>query len=937
MRTARILLLLLVLGGAAAGLASWQPWSGDDAIVDPSRDRAIAEAVGIRTLTEEITIRGELRRDELQTVNSAGDGRISELVIENGDTIRAGDVLYALDGRRVVAVNGDFAFYRQLDVGSDGPDVLQLETILVEAGYPVGDVDRLFTEETRSGLAAWQADRGYGAATPEVDEVVTVSLMGNPAGYSIGAVNTVAVLIVQALSGSAGVQGRQVAATAAGGTPTVTVSVVDVIITEGDSVTFTISADPVPTTDLEVLVSIGGDVTVDDDYESIQKTVVIAAGTATVDLVVTTLVDDDREPNEDLEVTITGLFDDVGSLAPQDLVVFDLQEEITTLLGRRDELVAEIAEAAAAPQLLRVFDLRVEIEGLLERRGELVDEIAEAQQDLAESEVEVSGLESRQREKTDVEQELIDKGIITMAQAIASDLTPAEAAQLIALDEALEEANNDLDAEDITVVAHTQAFNAYYDALEAALETSAELTTARDALEADGDTLTRLEDEQVRLDFLLAVAETDLADTEEATADTLTSLEDEQVRLDYRLDAKREELRGAQRSRYFVGDQDKATVIVDDPDVPDMPTLQIRSDSDTVRELGVASFTVETPDALVEDLDIYYEVVGTAEADSDYNLPDGDVTMRSGQETVAITIQIRSDDLVEEDESLTIRLLDDPGGEYVVSPRSEATVVVGSDDLPELTLTGGGLIAEGETAFVTVVADQAPTTDTSVNYSVSGSARAGVDFEVLMGTALLRAGEVSIEIPIRSINDDVVFQPGDMVVAEWPARVGTVSVEEGQFVMRGTPVLTLTEPVFTIKLFASPSNRAKLEVGQEVTVNLDAGDQEVAGVIVELADSVTTGGASETYEGVVDTSEALVGVDGAVVTIDVVVAQAVDAVVVPIAAVLTDGGEQKVRVVTRAGVIERRIVETGMLDGAYVEIVSGVSHGEYVILEIDRS
>ena len=524
-----------------------------------------------------------------------------------------------------------------------------------------------------------------------------------------------------------------------------------------------------------------------------------------------------------------------------------------------------------------------------------------------------------------------------LAQAIASDLTPAEAAQLIALDEALEEANDDLDAENITVVAHTQAFNAYYDALEAALETSAELTTARDALEADGDTLTRLEDEQVRLDFLLAVAEADLADTEEATADTLTSLEDEQVRLDYRLDAKREELRGAQRSRYFVGDQDKATVIVDDPDVPDMPTLQIRSDSDTVRELGVASFTVETPDALVEDLDIYYEVVGTAEADSDYNLPDGDVTMRSGQETVVITIQIRSDDLVEEDESLTIRLLDDPGGEYVVSPRSEATVVVGSDDLPELTLTGGGLIAEGETAFVTVVADQAPTTDTSVNYSVSGSARAGVDFEVLMGTALLRAGEVSIEIPIRSINDDVVFQPGDMVVAEWPTRVGTVSVEEGQFVVRGTPVLTLTEPVLTIKLFASPSNRAKLEVGQEVTVNLDAGDQEVAGVIVELADSVTTGGASETYEGVVDTSEALVGVDGAVVTIDVVVAQAVDAVVVPIAAVLTDGGEQKVRVVTRAGVIERRIVQTGMLDGAYVEIVSGVSHGEYVILEIDRS
>ena len=48
-------------------------------------------------------------------------------------------------------------------------------------------------------------------------------------------------------------------------------------------------------------------------------------------------------------------------------------------------------------------------------------------------------------------------------------------------------------------------------------------------------------------------------------------------------------------------------------------------------------------------------------------------------------------------------------------------------------------------------------------------------------------------------------------------------------------------------------------------------------------------------------------------------------------------GQETVRVVTPAGVIERRAVETGMLDGAYVEVVSGVVAGEYVILEIDRS
>ena len=80
----------------------------------------------------------------------------------------------------------------------------------------------------------------------------------------------------------------------------------------------------------------------------------------------------------------------------------------------------------------------------------------------------------------------------------------------------------------------------------------------------------------------------------------------------------------------------------------------------------------------------------------------------------------------------------------------------------------------------------------------------------------------------------------------------------------------------------------------------------------------------------------LVGVDGAVVMIDVVVEEVVDAIVVPIAAVLAEGGINQTRVVTPDGVIERREIETGMLDGAYVEIVSGVSPGEYVILEIDR-
>jgi Fe2+ transport system protein FeoA len=272
-----------------------------------------------------------------------------------------------------------------------------------------------------------------------------------------------------------------------------------------------------------------------------------------------------------------------------------------------------------------------------------------------------------------------------------------------------------------------------------------------------------------------------------------------------------------------------------------------------------------------------------------------------------------------------------------LSDRDRATIQIKSADLPELTLSGGGEVTEGGTVIVTIQADQAPDKDTSVNYSVSGSAQAGIDYEVVTGTALLSAGRLSVDVPIRTILDDVFFMPGDMVVADWPARVGSVEVEEGDLVQRATPLFNLTDPGFTITLFASPTDRSKLAEGQEVTVNLDAGDQEVRGIITVLDDTATTTGGSETYEGVVETAESLVGVDGAVVTIDVVVEQSVDAVVVPIAAVLSDGGQQTIRVVTPEGVIERRAIDIGMLDGAYVEVVTGVAPGEYVILEIDRS
>ena len=828
-----LVFLLLGVGVAVAILL----FSESDEISDVNVDRLIAEKVSVRTLSEEITISGEMRREELQSINSVSAGRLTSLNLEEGDMVDAFTTLFTLDGRPSVSVNGDFSFYRELNVGSQGPDVEQLETILETAGYEVGIVDQFYTEETRNGLAHWQDDFGFKGGITEVDELVNFSLVSNPFGYSLGAVNTVGVTIGSPLSEEINDLGERqgIAISEIEEIPTVRISATPSVVLEGGKVTVEIISDPAPKEDIEINIEISGDAVEGKDFELDDKKFLISAGSESVEFELDILSDDELEANEDLEISIVGGFENEENIAPHDLKIYDLETEIEEL----DERYSELSD----PE--RIF--------------------------------------------TDVEQELVDEQIISGTQAWEYDFSPSEAENLMNLKDAFDEAERDYRNQSITAAAKAKAFDAYEDALEKAQEE-------------------RTESEQ-----------------------------DEFERLAPLLKSKNEELRIAKASRWLLAESDMATVVIDDPEAPDMPVLVIASSSDYVTEPGVALFYVETTDDLAEELIVFFELVGEVEPGEDYIIPSGDVAMAKGSKKTSISIEIRDDDLVEVDESLTVRLLEAKNSEYQLSSQVEATVLVQSPDLPELSITGGGTILEGETAVVTVRADQAVTVDTSINYSVSGTAQQGVDYEVLEGSALMKAGEVSVEVPIRSLRDDVFFMPGDMIVADWPARVGGINFEKEDLVSSGVEILSLTEPTFKVALFASPTDRAKLEIGQKVTIEIDAGDQESDGIISQLDDAVTKNGASELYEGEVEALSDLIAVEGAVVAIDVVVAEVVDAIVVPIAAVLTENSSEKIRVVTRDGTVERRVVQTGMLDGAWVEIISGVSPEEFVIIEIDRS
>ena len=271
--------IVLLAIGAGIAISFVRPWE-EESKERGSVDRLIAEKVSVRTLTEEITIRGEMRREELQTINATSAGRFSSVDLEEGDTVEVGSRLFSVDGRPSVAVTGDFSFYRDLSVGSQGPDVEQLEKILSEAGYMVGEVDQFFTEETRKGLAEWQKKFGFSGVTSEVEEVVTVSLLSNPSGYKVGAVNTVAIeilpsngqkdLSLDARQGTAVVAATQI--------PIVTIDVKPSVVVEGGRAFLEVLAEPAPSADIEVEIRVSGDALEEDDYKEIEKKIVIPKG-----------------------------------------------------------------------------------------------------------------------------------------------------------------------------------------------------------------------------------------------------------------------------------------------------------------------------------------------------------------------------------------------------------------------------------------------------------------------------------------------------------------------------------------------------------------------------------------------------------------------------------------------------------------------------------
>ncbi|WP_448073664.1 peptidoglycan-binding protein [Georgenia yuyongxinii] len=178
MSAAFLAVVLLVAVGWWAGRATLKPVEVGEGGESPVYAKVAQGRVG-RAIEVSATVR--------QPVRVVSVNHLAGVVTGVGeDVVGPGDVLYEVVGRPVRAVPGSYPFYRDLVLGSRGPDVRQLQEYLIAAGYLSGTPDGVLGARTRAGIRNWQRANGQQQATGtlELGEVVAVPQL--PTVLSLG-------------------------------------------------------------------------------------------------------------------------------------------------------------------------------------------------------------------------------------------------------------------------------------------------------------------------------------------------------------------------------------------------------------------------------------------------------------------------------------------------------------------------------------------------------------------------------------------------------------------------------------------------------------------------------------------------------------------------------------------------------------------------------
>ena len=261
------------------------------------------------------------------------------------------------------------------------------------------------------------------------------------------------------------------------------------------------------------------------------------------------------------------------------------------------------------------------------------------------------------------------------------------------------------------------------------------------------------------------------------TADvTVTVLDDSTTEFDEELTVYLEDGTG-----YVVGEGSQATVIIADTETP---LVRIESGSDTAEGTSGIFWFTRLGD-LRSALTFTIAVSGTATSGTDFTALGTSVTFAAGESSAAVSVDALTDSTIEVDETVIVTIQTGTG--YQRDLVYDATLVI-VDATQTVTVYGlADAVEGGDSGTFTFVREGNLSQPLTVNFTVSGTATDGTDYDTLPTTVEFAADENTVDITIIPVDDMV-----------------TESTEEVELTLASGGYLLGSATSATINLFDKP-------------------------------------------------------------------------------------------------------------------------------------
>lgn len=197
--------------------------------------------------------------------------------------------------------------------------------------------------------------------------------------------------------------------------------------------------------------------------------------------------------------------------------------------------------------------------------------------------------------------------------------------------------------------------------------------------------------------------------------------------------------------------------------------------------------------------------------------------------------------------------------------------------------------------------------------------------------------QAEIQLKLAAINYELLGLDSDshIILAPYDGIVISSGYKTGEFAGPGIPAVNIASSEFVIRSSVNETDIVNMEIGQEVTITLDAYyNRELKGKIIDISPVSSNIGGVVSF---VVTVEPEISNDiklfyGLSASMDITTSFLEEVLYIPIEAVCEEEGKECVDILIGEDSFERIEVETGIFNYDLIEIKSGLKEGDIIVV-----